>query len=253
MPLVSQLGAFISHFASRPLLPSKKRSKNVPMKSGGGKRGVRRWTSGKRYDRCSYYCSVECGYTCTGGDDQDLCGATCGDGVRCVREEECTGAAVRKTVARGRVKGAASDGPPGAGQNSRRSASAGESMRMPAPPHLEKRRWVSARVPGGVELHLASAGAGRAGTHARRCAGRGRTAGGVGGVRRQPVIKAGNEERRGAAQKRRLLKSVQLQGVRGLPCYPTHGGQSANPACCVLNDWDARGTSGDRAVPPSLG
>jgi len=47
-------------------------------------------------DGCSYYCwsycSVECGYTCTGGEERssaDTCSATCGDGVRSHYAEEC--------------------------------------------------------------------------------------------------------------------------------------------------------------------
>ena len=37
-------------------------------------------------DGCSYYCTVECGYTCGGGGQG--CETTCGDGLR-AGEEEC--------------------------------------------------------------------------------------------------------------------------------------------------------------------
>ena len=41
-------------------------------------------------DGCSGSCEVECGYTCSGGDERskDLCETTCGDGLR-AGEEEC--------------------------------------------------------------------------------------------------------------------------------------------------------------------
>ena len=44
------------------------------------------------YDGCSYYCTVECGFTCEGdgsGNGEDTCSATCGDGVMSWYAEDC--------------------------------------------------------------------------------------------------------------------------------------------------------------------